>query len=125
MSGRFVIQKHFLGEGFHYDLMLEDGGALATWRVGRLPGELEEGESCPAEALASHRLAYMDYQGPVSGDRGRVEIADRGRYTIIARDEQTWQVRLEGERFSGDLVLTRGQASWSMSRPARPALPPA
>ena len=70
MRRRFVIQKHTTGGASHYDLMLEAGGALATWRLRRLPTVMKPGGSMPAQALPDHRLAYLSYEGEISGGRG-------------------------------------------------------
>ena len=35
-----------------------------------------------AEVLPDHRLAYLDYEGPISGDRGSVTRWDRGTYDV-------------------------------------------
>lgn len=73
-AGRFVILTHdnpFL----HWDLMLESEGVLRTWR---LLAEPEPDVVIGAEPLPDHRLAYLDYEGPVSEERGTVEQWDRG-----------------------------------------------
>jgi len=75
MDGRFVIQFHDAPDGPHYDLMLEHEGALATWRLEELPGGAGGAGAMPAEKLPDHRLAYLSYEGPVSGGRGSVRIA--------------------------------------------------
>ena len=51
MAPRFVIQKHTAPTGDHYDLMLEAGDALATWRIDCPPGDLAEGESTAEERV--------------------------------------------------------------------------
>lgn len=73
---RYVILTH--DHPFpHWDLMLEDGGVLRTWR---LLAEPAAGQVVRAEQLADHRLAYLDYEGPVSGGRGSVARWDHGTY---------------------------------------------
>jgi len=73
---RYVILTH--DHPFpHWDLMLEDGGTLRTWRLLSEPGA---GRVVPAERLGDHRLAYLDYEGPVSGGRGVVARWDHGTY---------------------------------------------
>ena len=52
----------------HWDLMLDTGETLRTWRLEpALPGVIR------AEPLGNHRRAYLDYEGPVSGNRGSVQ----------------------------------------------------
>lgn len=62
----------------HYDLMIDfDGrGGLATWRLARLPHGLCD--QVPAERLADHRRAYLEYEGEIRGNRGRVRRVDQG-----------------------------------------------
>jgi hypothetical protein len=54
----------------HYDLMFEltPGGRLATWRSPDWPVEF----GTLVERLADHRRDYLDYEGPVSNNRGQV-----------------------------------------------------
>jgi hypothetical protein len=115
MQGRFAIQLHMTGAGAHYDLMLEDGQALATWRIDRLPIALGRHESVPAERLADHRPAYLTYQGPVSRGRGTVRIFDAGTYHLIARSEGAWRVDLRGRLVRGAFTLRRlGPVRWQL-----------
>ena len=94
MQRRFVIQNHKTRSGAHYDLMLEAGAALATWRIDRLPTDLRAGEALPARALPDHRLAYLSCEGEISGGRGRVRIAAGGTYRLLARlAGDRWQLR--------------------------------
>ncbi|MFO0838437.1 MAG: hypothetical protein U1D55_07895 [Phycisphaerae bacterium] len=62
----------------HWDLMIElaPGAALATWRLSRDPSLSDE--LIPAERIADHRRDYLEYQGPISGGRGRVRRIDEG-----------------------------------------------
>src|ERR1700704_4821039 len=74
---RFVILEHD-HPVLHWDLMLEAGTALRTWRLARAPSA--PGEVIDALALPDHRLFYLDYEGPVSGGRGVVKRWDAGEY---------------------------------------------
>lgn len=74
---RFVILEHD-HPSLHWDLMLESGAALRTWRLAAPP--IPDAGPIVAEALADHRLAYLDYEGPVRGDRGTVTRWDGGTY---------------------------------------------
>ncbi|MBI1312570.1 hypothetical protein GC176_14855 [bacterium] len=76
---RFVLLEHdhpFL----HWDLMLEWGDALRTWRLDQVP---RNAASIPVERLPDHRSAYLDYEGPVSGNRGTVRRIDTGEFTLL------------------------------------------
>jgi hypothetical protein len=94
---RFVVLTHdhpFL----HWDLMLEQGGALRTWRLKKPP---DAQGRIAAEALPDHRLAYLDYEGPVSGGRGTVERWDAGTYEVLESTANRLVVRFAGKRLVG------------------------
>jgi hypothetical protein len=101
---RFVILQHDTPSGAHFDFMLASGDALKTWS---LPAPPQPGVTMECEALADHRLAYLDYEGPVSGDRGSVARWDRGEYTTEQRGDTMWIVRLVGDKVTGTVTLRR------------------
>jgi hypothetical protein len=76
---RFVILEHDWPTR-HWDLLLEAGEVLKAWRLFDEP-KIEK--NIPAERNADHRLVYLDYEGPVSGDRGSVKRWAVGRYEMI------------------------------------------
>src|SRR5262249_60311740 len=76
---RFVVLIHN-HPALHWDLMLEKQAALRTWRLARPP---DAAGSIHAEELPDHRQAYLDYEGPVSGDRGAVRRLARGEFTGV------------------------------------------
>lgn len=104
---RFVILEHepsSSGGGTrHWDFMLEQEAVLVTWALDAplVPGTPIEGRSLPA-----HRKRYLDYQGPVSGDRGHVTQWDAGRWRAIYCRPGSWLVRIDGRRVSGLVRLT-------------------
>jgi hypothetical protein len=102
---RFVILEHD-HPTLHWDLMLEHDGALKTWRLPRPPGPKQDAAQ-GAVALPDHRLMYLEYEGPVSGNRGQVKRWDAGTYELVRDDERRWKVRLAGERWRGVLDLPR------------------
>ena len=100
---RFVVLTHdhpFL----HWDLMLEQGDSLRTWRLVRPP---DTAISIAAEALPDHRLAYLDYEGPVSGGRGTVECWDEGTYETVESTTDGVAVRFVGRKLIGVASLER------------------
>ena len=101
---RFVILEHDHPE-LHWDLMLEVGAALKTWRLPAPPPD------DPREALAigDHRLAYLDYEGPVSGKRGTVTRWDAGTCETLAESPTNWTIRLHGARWRGIIALQQGR----------------
>lgn len=101
MAEEFVIHVHSGFGPTHFDLMLRRGEALATWQMRQSPLELAPGQSVPARRLGDHRLAYLTYEGAVSGGRGEVARQDKGTYELLADDAEGWRVRLAGGRMRG------------------------
>jgi DNA polymerase Ligase (LigD) len=105
---RFVILEHDHPE-LHWDLMLECGDALRTWRLVAPPCAPGEVAAVP---LGDHRKTYLGYEGPVSGDRGHVKRWDRGTYEMLPADGGgRIRVRLAGERIDGVVTLLSPPAS--------------
>ncbi len=95
--------------------MLERGGVLATWA---LPQPPDSADAILVEALPDHRLAYLDYQGPISGGRGSVTRWDRGTCRVTHQSDAELAVRLAGGKLTGRATLTRlpGEAGrWQFS----------
>ena len=107
MAPVFVIHEHSGFGPTHFDLMLEDGPALATWQIPISPFEIGQEASISATKLPDHRRQYLDYQGPISGNRGEVRRLDKGTYELLARDEGIWRVRLRGSAMEADFELAR------------------
>jgi hypothetical protein len=102
---RFVILRHDSPRGEHFDFMLEvPGNVLKTWALPRSP---EIGTEMECEALADHRIEYLDHEGPISGQRGGVTRWDRGTYTLERHSDAEWVVHLVGEKFAGRASLAR------------------
>src|SRR5947207_2640870 len=105
---RFVILLHETPAGYdrgtHFDLMLERDGALRTWAMEKMPAA---SDTIAAERLPDHRLAYLDYEGEVKGERGHVSRVDAGTYDAVEETATAIVVRLHGERLRGILTLTQ------------------
>jgi hypothetical protein len=99
---RYVILRHETRGGVHFDYMLEMGGVLKTWSLANQPAP---GVEIDAEVLPDHRIAYLDYEGPVSGDRGSVARWDRGTFEVESQSELELIVRLRGEKLIGQASL--------------------
>lgn len=82
--------------------MLETPEGLATWAI-------DDPLECPlpwrARALAIHRVAYLDYEGPVSRGRGTVVRVDSGLYAATAWSDSAVVVRVLGQVLRGVLEL--------------------
>jgi hypothetical protein len=71
MSHRYVILRHEGVPEPHFDLMIEtiSAGPLMTWRTLDWPITVET----DLTKLGEHRRDYLDYEGPVSNNRGTVK----------------------------------------------------
>jgi hypothetical protein len=115
-AGRFVILRHEGSGGYkpgvHWDLMFQFGPSLRTWAMAELPHADRE---IDAEQLADHRLAYLDYEGPISGDRGTVSRWDHGEFRVVSESAEESIVALAGQELRGRLTLRRqtdGSPHW-------------
>ncbi|MEO8494682.1 MAG: DNA polymerase ligase N-terminal domain-containing protein, partial [Planctomycetota bacterium] len=86
----------------HWDLMLEFGDSLRTWALSNEP---RVGEAIPADELPRHRLDYLDYEGPVSRDRGNVSRFDGGAFDVVEDSPGRLFVDLRGKLLQGRLQL--------------------
>ena len=105
---RFVVLEHDW-QGVHWDLMLEDGSALQTWALAQPPSV---SGPIAARRLSDHRLAYLDYEGPVSGDRGHVVRWDAGTFRFLLQETDRITIALDGDRLRGDYCLVREEERW-------------
>jgi hypothetical protein len=106
---QFVLLEHD-HPMHHWDFMLESGDVLLTWRLDRIPAEACEFD---AVALPDHRKAYLDYEGPVSGDRGSVVRVDHGTFKLLASEDRSMTARLSGMRLQGTAQLRKVSADGS------------
>jgi hypothetical protein len=136
---RFVLLFHQpppdSGRASHWDLMFEHGDVLRTWALTQLPrdwqtaydGTLQACGQCPplapgntveAEELADHRLAYLSYEGPISGDRGTVTRVAAGTYDAKNKTADRWAITVAGLGLCGRVTLQRTQPRdirWQMT----------
>ncbi len=101
MAEEFVVQAHSGYGPLHYDLMIQRVTSLATWQLATPPDQARSDRALPARRLADHRLEYLTYQGPVSGGRGSVAIADKGICQVLSADQSHLLVHLEGSKLHG------------------------
>ncbi len=78
---RYVVLHHTGISDAHYDLMIETapGSDLATWRVPHWP----PGATDKFTVLPIHRKHYLEYEGPISGNRGSVHRIASGTHRIV------------------------------------------
>ena len=111
---QFVLLHHRLPDSRHWDLMLDLGPALATWQLLDDPCQ---SDAVRARPLGDHRRVYLDYEGPISGDRGHVTRLDRGEYHSLDRRDTYWQFHLSGTLLRGRYELSADpQGDWLLRR---------
>jgi len=103
-NSQFVIQKHSKPNSTHWDLMLRSGNCLKTYRINLEPEKLLH-ECAEAENISDHDLKFLTYEGPLTNDKGTVEIADQGSYTITNSDETEIKLHFDGKILKGDFSL--------------------
>lgn len=113
---RYVVLRHECPPGSprssHWDFMLEVENGLRTWAIQMIPAAVGRQ---PADELPHHRLAYLDYEGPISGDRGSVTRWDSGTYRVVRESGDRLEVTLQGEQLVGlaKLAGLPGEPNWT------------
>jgi hypothetical protein len=108
---RFVILEHD-HPALHWDFMLEAGPVLRTWRLAAPP---QSAQAVRATASFNHRLHYLDYEGPLSGDRGSVRRWDAGTFSWQCDLQERVVVDLVGLELRGVAVLEHVDADeWTL-----------
>ena len=102
---RFVILRHDNTVAAHWDFMLQCGPVLRAWALQGEPTASDPGNVIEAAALPDHRPAYLDYEGPVSDGRGRVEHFDGGSFQIVEMSDERITVNLAGRKLVGRATL--------------------
>jgi len=105
---RFVVLEHDHPER-HWDLLLEAGAVLWAWRLRAPPAP---GATVEAERSFDHRLMYLDYEGPVSGNRGTVSRWAHGEYAWREQGEGRLVADITGPTLSGTLLLEAIGEGW-------------
>jgi hypothetical protein len=90
---RFAILHHTGISSPHYDFLIETGldDLLLTFRLEHWP------VSSPADAVRQpdHRRIYLDYEGPISRNRGQVRRIASGRYRKAVLASSTIDITLD------------------------------
>ena len=96
-----MIQRHERqGEGVHWDLMLESGDCLETYRVNKPPQEWGD-KPMEAVKIVDHPLKFLTYEGVVNKGKGKVTIVDSGIYRILSQKEHRLSVDFTGKIIKG------------------------
>ena len=102
---RFVVQKHSKASEVHWDLMLEAGQVLETYRLDLPPEKLLQ-QATTAVKILDHPLKFLTYEGSVSNGKGSVEIAEAGTYQLLSGSENRRELQLNGKILKGKFTLT-------------------
>ncbi len=119
MIARRVVRFHRTGIS-----CLKRAKCCRTWRLEQLPATWKTAHQrtaakyrdCPAIAtdvsiaatqLGDHRLAYLDYEGEVSGGRGYVIRVAAGVYDLESEAALRIKCTLDGDSIAGHVVLER------------------
>jgi len=91
-------------------------GVLKSWAVPKEP-PTGSGVKRLAVQVDDHELSYIDFEGTIPEGMygaGKVEIWDKGTYTLKHRNKDKIQFTLHGEKLRGDYVLIRfrGDKNW-------------
>ncbi|MCX7679126.1 MAG: hypothetical protein N2316_07885 [Spirochaetes bacterium] len=106
---KYVIHHHtgHPTEKSHFDFMIEIGDALMTWRISATSiKKLIQGKKVRAARIADHRKMYLSYEGPISCNRGMVNIFDSGECQLISQKSETREYLLKGTMLCGVLRIT-------------------
>jgi hypothetical protein len=96
--------------------MIDQGNTLATWSF---PSHPKNGSPFPLEGkkIQDHRSQYLEYEGPISKGRGRIEKVDQGPLQILQSSPKNWILEFQGHDLSGIYVLERQKdSSWKLDR---------
>lgn len=105
---RFVVLFHaHPGDGDHFDLMIEQTRVLRTWRLAQPPENATNTEGIACLKIGDHRLDYLEYEGPVSGNRGHVTRHDEGRCVIVKESGDRVVLEFAGRKANGQFVMVR------------------
>ncbi len=102
-------------DGVHWDLMLEQGEILTTFRLEQPPEVVSTG-AVQATKIFDHPLRFLTYEGPVQKRTGRVRLVERGTCDVLT-EEDAITLRLDGTILRGDFTLTRVEGtSWRFAQ---------
>lgn len=115
MGNRFVVQEHTTPEGVHWDLMVERGQALTTFRLAESPENVIR-HAVEAVRIFDHALRFLTHEGPVQKGTGNVRIVERGDYCAFDERDDAIALELHGTILQGCFSLTRIEAAqWRLA----------
>jgi hypothetical protein len=108
LSGAVPPSSGAAGATRHWDFLIEmpDQERLAAWRLAENP--VGRADAIAAERLADHRRVYLEYEGEISGGRGRVRRLDRGEAVLVRRAGHEIRAELHGTHLCGVYEIATG-----------------
>lgn len=109
LSLRFSIRSHIVpvdsDRQDHWDFFLESDQRLLSWEIqpfeNNLPAQIQ------ATRRKDHRIKYLDYQGPISKDRGILYAIDLGALHWETLSEDLVSGTISGKIFNGSFQIER------------------
>ncbi|KYC44664.1 MAG: ATP-dependent DNA ligase [Candidatus Methanofastidiosum methylothiophilum] len=104
----YVIHKHEATR-LHYDFRLEIGGVLKSWAIPKTP-PIEKGIKRLAVYTEDHPLEYVTFEGIIPEGNygaGKVEIWDKGTFSLIENESDKIVVNLKGILLKGKYCLIK------------------
>jgi hypothetical protein len=99
---RWVLLQHTLPDStWHFDWLIQPSDTnpqapLIAFRSALSPVDPAV-IAFPAERIQDHRPDYLDYEGPISNNRGQVRRIAQGRARIL-RDDDQFHIILDEDR---------------------------
>lgn len=86
---RATLSLHEFNNTKHYDLFLEEDELLITVEIPFIEKDLLlNGKPYRFHVKQPHRKIYLDYEGIISNDRGKIEIVWRGFWKVQNLNEK-------------------------------------
>jgi hypothetical protein len=88
----YIVLHHTAIETPHYDLLLDisPNETLATWRSNTWPPSPGD----ELHRIQNHRREYLQYQGPVSDNRGDVKRVASGEFELLREEPNHIVIRV-------------------------------
>ena len=106
---RFAVLRHsnYPGKPDHYDLVFEVAHGEDTEEAALV--KFETGSELGAQEIqvtfkGQIRRRYLQYQGPMTGNRGQVQRVDSGTFRLVGWD----YIKVNGNMLNGRLYLDTG-----------------
>lgn len=105
---RFAVSLHQMpshqSRPTHFDLFLEKEDFLMSWI---LPAQLSDQMNTFVTPNRNHRKDYLDYEGPISQDRGTIHRVQQGRLLWKQSDKNLVEALLRLDNRTYTLTIDR------------------